>query len=72
LKAFIVWTLDCSARELGTALYSVLFLDNLGIVGFLVCGRMAVDPSRFSIHFDIILSPKYFILKVLKSAILRF
>ena len=47
---------------------SRLILDNLGIVGFLVCGRMAVDSSHFSINFDIILSPKYFILKVLKRS----
>ena len=51
-------------RPRGPGNEDVLFLDNLGIVGFLVCGRVAVDSSRFSIHFDIILSPKYFILKV--------
>jgi hypothetical protein len=47
---------------------SRLILDNLGIVGFLVCSRMAVDSSHFSINFDVILSPKYFILKVLKRS----
>ena len=41
-----------------------LILDNFGIVGFLVFGRMPVDSSHFSPHFDSILSPKYFILRL--------
>jgi hypothetical protein len=45
-----------------------LILDNFGFVGFLVFGRMPVDSSHFSPHFDSILSPKYFILKVLKCS----
>jgi transposase len=43
-----------------------LILDSFGIVGFLVFGRMPVDLSHFSPHFDSILSSKYFILKALK------
>ena len=42
-----------------------LILDNFGILGFLVFGRMPVDSSHFSPHFDSILSSKYFILKAL-------
>ena len=45
-----------------------LILDNFGIVGFLVFGRIPVDSSHFSLHFDSILSPKYFILKFLKRS----
>jgi hypothetical protein len=45
-----------------------LILDNFGIVGFLVFGHIPVDSSHFSLHFDIILSPKYFVLKVLKRS----
>jgi hypothetical protein len=45
-----------------------LILDNFGIVGFLVFGRMPVDSSHFSPHIDSILSPKYFILKDLKRS----
>jgi hypothetical protein len=45
-----------------------LILDNFGIVGFLVFGRMPVDSSHFSPYFDSILSPKYFILKALKRS----
>jgi hypothetical protein len=45
-----------------------LILDNFGIVGFLVFGRMPVDSSHFSPHFDSILSPKYFISKALKRS----
>jgi hypothetical protein len=45
-----------------------LILDNFGIVGFLVFGRMPVDSSHFSPHFDSILCPKYFILKALKRS----
>ena len=45
-----------------------LILDNFGIVGFLVFGRMPVDSSHFSPHFDSILSSKYFILKALKRS----
>ena len=44
-----------------------LILDNFGIVGFLFFGRIPVDLSHFSLHFDSILSPKapkYFILNV--------
>jgi hypothetical protein len=41
-----------------------LILDNFGIVGFLVFGRMSVDSSHFSPHLDHILSSKYFILRV--------
>jgi hypothetical protein len=33
-----------------------LILDNFGIVGFLVFGRMPVDSSHFFPHFDSILS----------------
>ena len=43
-------------------------LDNFRIVGFLVFGRMPVDSSHFSPHFDSILGPKYFILKALKRS----
>jgi hypothetical protein len=43
-------------------------LDNFGIVSFLVFGRIPVDLSHFSLHFDSILSPNYFILKVLKCS----
>jgi hypothetical protein len=45
-----------------------LILDNFGIVGFLVFGRMPVpvDSSHFSPHFDSISTSKYFILKALK------
>jgi hypothetical protein len=42
-----------------------LILDNFGIVGFLVFGRMPVDSPLFSPHFDSILSSNYFILKAL-------
>jgi hypothetical protein len=45
-----------------------LILDNFGIVGFVVFGRMPVDSSHFSPHFDSILSSKYFILKALKRS----
>ena len=45
-----------------------LILDNFGILGFLVFGRMPVDSSHFSPHFESILSPKYFILKALKRS----
>ena len=37
---------------------SGLILDNFGIVGFLFYGRIPVDSSHFSLHFDNILSPK--------------
>jgi hypothetical protein len=37
-----------------------LILDNFGIVGFLFFSRIPVDSSHFSLHFDSILSPKYF------------
>ena len=45
-----------------------MILDNFGIVGFLVFGRMPVDSSHFSPHFDSIFSSKYFILKALKRS----
>ena len=45
-----------------------LIVDNFGIVGFLVFGRMPVHSAHFSPHFDSILSPKYFILKALKRS----
>jgi hypothetical protein len=35
-----------------------LILDNFGIIGFLFFGRILVDSSYFSLHFDSILSPK--------------
>jgi hypothetical protein len=35
-----------------------LILDNFGIIGFLFFGRIPVDSSHFSLHFDNILSPK--------------
>jgi hypothetical protein len=44
-----------------------LILDNFGIIGFLFFGRIPVDSSHFSLHFDSILSqkaPKYLILNV--------
>jgi hypothetical protein len=44
-----------------------LILHNFGIVGFPFFGRIPVDSSHFSVHFDSILSPKarkYFILNV--------
>ena len=43
-------------------------LDNFRMVGFLVFGRIPVDSSHFSLHLDSILSPNYFILKVLKCS----
>jgi hypothetical protein len=49
-----------------------LILDNFGIVGFLFFGRIPVDSSHISLHFDSILSPKapkYFILNVLKRSL---
>jgi hypothetical protein len=45
-----------------------LILDNFGIVGFLFFGRIPVDSSHFSLHFDNILNPKapkYFSLDIL-------
>jgi hypothetical protein len=45
-----------------------LILDNFGIVAFLVFGRMPLDSSHFSPHFDSILSSKDFILKALKRS----
>ena len=48
-----------------------LILDSFGIVGFLVFGRIPVDLSNFSPHFDSILSSKYFILKALKRSFVR-
>jgi hypothetical protein len=48
-----------------------LILDNFGIVDFLFFGRMPVDSSHFSLHFDSILSPKdpkYFLFNVLIKA----
>ena len=46
-----------------------MILDNFGIVGFLFFGRIPVDSSHFSaLHFDCILGPKYFILKLLKRS----
>ena len=35
-----------------------LILDNFGIIGFLIFGRIPVDSSHFSLHFNSILSPK--------------
>jgi hypothetical protein len=35
-----------------------LILDNYGIIGFLFFGRIPVDLSHFSLHFDSILCPK--------------
>ena len=52
---------------------STLTLDNFGIIGFLFFGRIPVDSSHFSLHFDSILSPKapkYFILNVLKRSLI--
>jgi hypothetical protein len=43
-------------------------LDNFGIVGFLVFSHIPVEKTNFSLHFDSILSPNYFILKVLKCS----
>jgi hypothetical protein len=42
-----------------------LILDNFGIVGFLFFGRMPVDLSHFSLHFDSI-----FMLNVLKRSLI--
>jgi hypothetical protein len=42
-----------------------LILDNIGIVGFLFFGRIPVDSSHFSLHFDSI-----FILNVLKRSLI--
>jgi hypothetical protein len=50
-----------------------LTLDNFGIIGFHFFGRIPVDSSHFSLHFDSILSPKapkYFILNVLTRSLL--
>ena len=33
-------------------------VDNFGIIGFLFFGRIPVDSSYFSLHFDSILSRK--------------
>ena len=49
-------------------LITLKMLDNFGIVGFLVFGRMPVDSSHFFPHFDSIFSSKYFILKALKRS----
>jgi hypothetical protein len=42
-----------------------LILDNFGIVGFLFFGRIPVDSSHFSLHFDSI-----FMLNVLKRILI--
>ena len=42
-----------------------LILDNFGIVGFLFFGRIPVDLSHFSLHFDSIV-----ILNVLKRSLI--
>jgi hypothetical protein len=42
-----------------------LILDNFGIVGFLFFGRIPVDLSHFSLHFDSI-----FMLNVLKCSLI--
>jgi hypothetical protein len=42
-----------------------LILDNFGIVGFLFFGRIPVDSSQFSLHFDSI-----FMLNVLKRSLI--
>jgi hypothetical protein len=47
-----------------------LILDNFGIVGFLFFSPIPVDSSHVSLHFDNILSPKYFILNVLKRSLI--
>jgi hypothetical protein len=47
-----------------------LILDNFGIISFLFFGRIPVDSSYFFLHFDSILSPKYFILNVLKHSLI--
>jgi hypothetical protein len=50
-----------------------LILDNFRIVGFLIFGRIPVDSSHFSLHFNSILSPKapkYFILNALKHSLI--
>jgi hypothetical protein len=50
-----------------------LILDNFGIIGFLFFGRIPVDSSHFSLHFDSILSqkaPKYYILNDLKRSLI--
>jgi hypothetical protein len=33
-------------------------VDNFGIIGFLFFGRIPVDSSYFSLHFDSIFEPK--------------
>jgi hypothetical protein len=51
----------------------VLLPNNFGFIGFLFSGRIPVDLSHFSLHFDSILSPKapkYFILNVLKRSLI--
>jgi hypothetical protein len=48
-------------------------VDNFGIIGFLFFGRIPVDSSYFSLHFDSILSPKApkkIILNVLKRSLI--
>jgi hypothetical protein len=50
-----------------------LIFGNFGIVGFPFFGRIPVDSSYFSLHFDSILSPKapkYFILNVFKRSLI--
>ena len=49
------------------------WLMPFGIIGFHFFGRIPVDSSHFSLHFDSILSPKapkYFILNVLKRTLI--
>ena len=79
-KCFILKVLKCSFNKQNCIVDKSLkiikliknavrfILDNFGVVGFLVVGRIPVDSSQFSLHFDIILNPKYFILKVLKRS----
>jgi hypothetical protein len=58
-----LWPLSLKRSEI------VLLPNNFGFIGFLFFGRIPVDLSHFSLHFDSILSPKapkYFILNVLK------
>jgi hypothetical protein len=43
----------------------ILVVDNFGIVGFLFFGRIPVDSSHFSLHFESI-----FMLNVLKRSLI--
>jgi hypothetical protein len=47
-----------------------LILDNFGIVGFLFFGRIPVDLSHFSLHFDKPKSPQIFYFERFKARLI--